>query len=344
MTERLPFVNRSGGLQIVNDRDNFRYPQQPGEDYEENEFQFGAQTPTGPRRPLDDSYEQPARRHKSPIKTAGAVKLKDVQPDDLSEERFMHRDAAIVIEGEMRQQFERKDPGSKPMRFVESLVTGKFYVLPDDADMGEGEDREDVLEPESQRDRVEKLMLESQKFWVNSTIKIYSFCYGILAGMGLMHLIVIASQSDRESFLQVYSKICQIVAAIFIIFVNLGAIWSFALLLLYRQKAEEKKLQDTAMEFREMSTAFWVSTGFLVTSMVILFVAPHFTNKFYFRSPSNISDGDIMLFKVIAGAADVILIVGWAVSCGFSKASIIEVDYKAELAKREQEEKAKSSA
>jgi hypothetical protein len=39
----------------------------------------------------------------APLRTAGKVTLKDLQPDDLSKDPYSGRDAAILIEGELRQ-------------------------------------------------------------------------------------------------------------------------------------------------------------------------------------------------------------------------------------------------
>ncbi len=50
--------------------------------------------------------------------------MKDLQQEDLSNEPYMGRDAAVIIEGEMRQ-FDNKKT-EKVQKYVESLVTGTF--------------------------------------------------------------------------------------------------------------------------------------------------------------------------------------------------------------------------
>lgn len=67
------------------------------------------------------------------MRTAGKVTLKDLQPDDLSREPYTGRDAAILIEGEMRQfdnkKLQEKGGQVAVQRYVESLVTGNFWQV-----------------------------------------------------------------------------------------------------------------------------------------------------------------------------------------------------------------------
>ena len=63
------------------------------------------------------------REFASPNKTGGMVDLQNLQPEDVSHEPFLGRDATLVIEGEMRQ-FDKPRPDEVVQRYVESLVTG----------------------------------------------------------------------------------------------------------------------------------------------------------------------------------------------------------------------------
>ena len=76
------------------------------------------------------------------------IQLKDLQAEDISSEPFMGRDAAIQIEGEMRQ-FDQKrmasDKGGQVVvqRYVESLVTGNFMKVQKEINLTAGLDDSD---------------------------------------------------------------------------------------------------------------------------------------------------------------------------------------------------------
>jgi len=70
--------------------------------------------------------------------------------------------------------------------------------------------------------------------WVNRTNKLFQLFLGLLAGMSLMHLMVILVKSDPEVFLDVYSKICNTITLVFMIFASFGLILSIALTMIYK--------------------------------------------------------------------------------------------------------------
>ena len=69
--------------------------------------------------------------HHAPLRTAGEVTLKELQPEDLSKDPYSGRDATVLIEGEMRQfdnmKLQEKGGQVAVQRYVESLVTGNFW-------------------------------------------------------------------------------------------------------------------------------------------------------------------------------------------------------------------------
>ena len=50
--------------------------------------------------------------------------MRDLVNEDISREPYMGRDAAVIIEGDMRQFDNKKS--EKVQKYVESLVTGTF--------------------------------------------------------------------------------------------------------------------------------------------------------------------------------------------------------------------------
>lgn len=57
----------------------------------------------------------------------------------------------------------------------------------------------------SNRENFDKEMKDIQKLWVNRVNKLFNLFLGILAGMSVMHLIVLLNQSDQASFISLYA-------------------------------------------------------------------------------------------------------------------------------------------
>mmetsp|Transcript_4813 Transcript_4813/g.3427 ORF Transcript_4813/g.3427 Transcript_4813/m.3427 type:complete len:98 (-) Transcript_4813:635-928(-) len=89
-----------------------------------NDFQFGNES-----QPFNFSPQ----KNDSPSKTGGLVTLRDLQPDDLSKDPYIGRDAVVIIEGNMRQFDNKKS--AKVQKYVESLVTGNFMSLEKDINL-----------------------------------------------------------------------------------------------------------------------------------------------------------------------------------------------------------------
>jgi hypothetical protein len=77
-------------------------------------------------------------------------------------------------------------------------------------------------------------MKEIQKVWVNRTNKLFNMFLGLLAGMSLMHLIVILSQGEKSSFLQLYQRVSTFINTVFMIFTSFCLILGLSLTLIYR--------------------------------------------------------------------------------------------------------------
>jgi hypothetical protein len=127
-------------------------------------------------------------------------------------------------------------------------------------------------------------MKDAQRIWVNRVNKLFQLFLGLLAGMSLMHMISILSQGDKSTFLQLYSKISNIVAIVFMIFASFGLIMSLALTMIFRQKSEEKmrNMDMFRMEFRQYYIVSLVVTILMSICMVLIYIMPYFTNKLYY--------------------------------------------------------------
>lgn len=127
-------------------------------------------------------------------------------------------------------------------------------------------------------------MRDIQKVWVNRTNKLFYMFLGLLAGMSLMHLIVLLSQNNKTLFLQLYQLISITVNAVFMIFTSFCLILGLALTLIYKQKSDEKmrNLDEFRLEFRQHYIVSSIITAFVAVCLVIIYILPMYTNKFYY--------------------------------------------------------------
>ena len=97
-------------------------------------------------------------------------------------------------------------------RYIESMVTGKYNPAPlsfdpnkpTDADKWKltDKDGDGIVSTQELQDYE---MKEMQRIWVNRLNNFFSATLGLMAGMGLMHLFVVFSITEKTKFLDSYS-------------------------------------------------------------------------------------------------------------------------------------------
>lgn len=144
----------------------------------------------------------------------------------------------------------------------------------------------------SNRESYEREMKEVQRLWINRIHKLFHLFLGILGGMSLMHLVVIMNPQDKLTFINVYSSISRDVNIVFMIFTSFALILGLCLALIYKHKSDEKmrNLDPFRMEFRQQYMLSLIVSLIIAVAMGLLYILPHFTNKFYYYSPMNITD------------------------------------------------------
>ena len=152
---------------------------------------------------------------------------------------------------------------------------------------------------------------------------------GLLAGMSLMHLVVIMNgSSEKLVFLNMYSPISKDITTVFMIFTSFALILGFCLAIIYKNKSDEKMrtMDPYRMEFRQHYTLSMLISVLIMFSLGLLYIIPHYVNKFFYYSPNNITDADIATCKGLYGAVNVLLLVSWILASAFNKASISDMD------------------
>lgn len=83
-------------------------------------------------------------------------------------------------------------------RFIE-LISGDFQAINKDIDMEKATIGESVEREKHETDDTE--IYEAQQFWVNRVNGFFMNTVGLLAGMSVLHLIVILSVKNKNTFL-----------------------------------------------------------------------------------------------------------------------------------------------
>ena len=164
---------------------------------------------------------------------------------------------------------------------------------------------------------------------MNRIHKLFYMFLGLLAGMSLMHLVVIMNGSpDKLVFLNMYSPISRDITIVFMIFTSFALILGFCLALIYKNKSDEKMrtMDPYRMEFRQHYTLSMLISVLIIFSLGLLYIIPHYVNKFFYYNPDNIADSDIATCKGLYGAVNVLLLVSWILASAFNKASISDMD------------------
>lgn len=92
------------------------------------------------------------------------------------------------MESELRQ-FERRI--DIVQRYVENLVTGAFLRVKNDVDLSQ---TREVMDKQVRNSmvQIEQELLQSQQQWINRINALFVGSLGILAGMSVMHIIILA--------------------------------------------------------------------------------------------------------------------------------------------------------
>lgn len=77
-------------------------------------------------------------------------------------------------------------------------------------------------------------VFEAQQFWVNRVNGLYTLSVGILGGMSLAHLLFLLPVTDYRKFLTSYCPFAKNVNLLFLIFVNIALVTSYAITLIYQ--------------------------------------------------------------------------------------------------------------
>ena len=170
-----------------------------------------------------------------------------------------------------------------------------------------------------------------QKLWTNRLHKLFNLFIGSLAGMSIMHLMVVMSVSGTASFLQLYSPVSIEINLVFMIFASIALVLGFSIALIYRHKSEEKmrNMDPFRLEFRQQYLVSLLISIMIAFSLILLYILPFYTNKFFYYAPTGpngVLDNDVQGARGLYGAVNVIFIVTWILQSAFNKASIGDMD------------------
>jgi len=127
-------------------------------------------------------------------------------------------------------------------------------------------------------------IFEAQKYWVNLINGFYLNILGCLAGMSVMHLILIFGIFDTAKFLEIYCRFAKNINLVFLIFANVAVILCLAITLIYQQRVADMRivLNDKIDSFQRAYTISSIITLFLFVSWAVLFYLPNYTNMMFY--------------------------------------------------------------
>ena len=125
-----------------------------------------------------------------------------------------------------------------------------------------------------------------------------------------------------------YSSISVDVNIVFMIFTSFALILGFALTMIYKNKSDEKmrNLDPFRIEFRQQYMLSFIISIVIAIAQCLLYILPHFTNKFYYYNPDNVTMEDMSTARGLYSATNVLLMLTWVMASTVNKASITDAD------------------
>lgn len=138
-------------------------------------------------------------------------------------------------------------------RFVEQIVTGEFLNVRRDVDLAPKRQKEEQI---VDRLDLERDLLRQQILWIGRVNALFSGSLGTLAGMSVLHLLVLASVTEKAAFIGFYSTLALNVNLLFLVFANIAVTLGLTMALVYRHKSTEKMkgLDDERHSYRAQYT------------------------------------------------------------------------------------------
>ena len=109
------------------------------------------------------------------------------------------------------------------------------------------------------------------------------YLLGCLSGMSIIHTIIVLVPLQIK-FVDYYRPLARIINLLFLVLANISLILCFAMVLIYKQKAEEKKraLDASSGKLKQLHTVSSVILAFLFVAWAILFYLPNYTTMTHY--------------------------------------------------------------
>lgn len=132
---------------------------------------------------------------------------------------------------------------------------------------------------------MEQDLLKAQQGWISTIHSLFMSSLGILAGMSVMHIIIIGSISDPVKFLTMYVPFAMILNLIFLILTNFCVIFGITIALITKEKANERarQLDKFRHTLRLQYTLTCVVCCLVFGAMIAFYVAPKFTIAMHYK-------------------------------------------------------------
>jgi hypothetical protein len=128
--------------------------------------------------------------------------------------------------------------------------------------------------------QVELDLLKAQQTWINRINSLFTCSLGLLAGMSVLHIILISYINDQSRFVDLYSPFSMIFNLFLLILANFSMVLGVAIALIYKQKSEEKlrNLDHLRHSLRLHYTITCFVSFVILVGVCAMFALPAFTN------------------------------------------------------------------
>jgi hypothetical protein len=121
--------------------------------------------------------------------------------------------------------------------------------------------------------------------WISRIYNLFSSSLGLMAGMSIMHMLLLAFVGHKNNFYDIYSPMSMTLNLIFLIVSNVVVIFALTQTLIYRQKSLEqaRNMAEGKASLVMNYTIFIVISVLVFITLICQLTLPKYTNQIYYK-------------------------------------------------------------
>ena len=135
------------------------------------------------------------------------------------------------------------------------------------------------------RYQTELALLKVQEVWISRIYSLFSGSLGLMAGMSIMHMVLLAFVGRRDNFYEIYSPMSMTLNLIFLIVSNFVVVFALTQTLIFRQKSLEqmRNMSEGKAALVMNYTIFIVISALALITLICQLTLPKYTNQLYYK-------------------------------------------------------------